>query len=74
MAEEKYSGVIHICVHCSTPCSGKYCPYCTTADKRREMDAANDKLMMETNGKHFVCKVCEKEKADREKLAQKTQV
>ena len=39
---------INLCLHCSTQCGGKYCPQCSTAQGRRDMDEAN-RLHFETN-------------------------
>ena len=60
--------MICICEHCSTPSgSKKFCSQCSTAEGRKAQDKANDELFMETFGKHYVCKYCEKKKLEREK-------
>ena len=58
--------LVILCAHCSTECSGKYCPNCQTADKRREMDEVNAKNFEEHGLHPYVCKVCEEEKRIRE--------
>ena len=55
---EKYTGIIHICYHCSTPCKGKYCDQCRTAKGRKEQDEAN-KSLFKSIGKDYICPVCQ---------------
>ena len=57
-------GIIQICAHCSTPCSGKYCPDCKTAKGRRDMDEANRKHFEEQGMASYVCPVCSKLKVE----------
>lgn len=45
---------IHLCVHCGTKTTGKYCASCSTAEGRRKMDSENKLINV-----NFVCKVCD---------------
>ena len=55
-------GIVQICVHCKTPCSGKYCPNCRTAQGRRDMDEANRQHFKKHGLPPYECPVCDKQK------------
>lgn len=50
--------LITLCAHCGTQCSGKFCPDCTTAPKRRDMDEANRKNFEENKLPPYECGHC----------------
>lgn len=52
---------IYLCCHCNTQVTGtkRFCEYCTTTKKRREMDEVNKKHFKEHN-LEYNCKFCEK--------------
>lgn len=69
---QKYKmAIITICKHCSTECSGKYCPDCTTADKRREQDENNRKHFEECGLPLYICKVCVSEQTARDDIKER---
>ena len=51
-------GIIHECVHCLNQCNGKFCPQCSTAKGRQEMDEANAKYFAEQGLPPYVCEGC----------------
>ena len=57
---------ICLCVHCSTQLSGsgKYCPDCNTAEKRKAMDGVNKKLFEENKLSPYNCEVCNPPQSD----------
>ena len=48
---------INICLHCQTQCVGKYCRYCGTVEKRKEMCQANVEVFR-AKGLIYQCKIC----------------
>lgn len=56
-----FQHAIYICCHCHSYLkgTGRYCPDCTTAEKRRAMDEANKKHF-EEHGLVFQCNECKK--------------
>ena len=50
-------GVVHLCIHCSSKAAGtgKYCDECKTAAGRKEQCDMNNKLLLKTNNKFFIC-------------------
>lgn len=45
--------VIHLCVNCGSYCGGKYCNYCSTAEKRQKMVEQNEIINNENIAKGF---------------------
>ena len=62
-----YSGTIVICDHCREEVKGvaRFCPNCSTAPKRKEMDDENRKHFKE-HGLEYHCEFCERQAMQRE--------
>lgn len=45
-------------MHCGNETTGKYCSICSTAEKRKQVDEANNALWLEKFNKPYICKVC----------------
>ena len=58
MTDEINQGIVHICCHCGNYTNGKYCPECSTAEKRKQQDEANDENLFKSCGKHYECSYC----------------
>ena len=52
---------IYLCIHCDSKVkgTGKYCEFCNSAEKRRDMDRAKEKHFKE-HGFEYECKRCKK--------------